>query len=212
MRLTSQEELLRSDVVANRAMNRTRPLRGRDSYETALALDIIGLKPKTWLDLCCGSGTALHEAAIMLPDSRITGVDLAGHFITRPAANLTLIETPLETWQPRSKYDLITCVHGLHYLGDKLGTISRVAQWLKPEGLLVANFEAAAIRDHDGNPVNLTPALKAAGFSHNAKTKRIRKQGPETTPFPWKYLGADKNAGPNYTGQPAVHSYYQAHG
>ncbi|MCE7010792.1 class I SAM-dependent methyltransferase [Kibdelosporangium philippinense] len=103
-------------------------------------------------------------------------------------------------------------MHGLHYLGDKLSAITRMAKWLKPDGLLVANFEAASIRDHNGKPVNLMPALKAAGFTYDARTKRIRKRGPETTPFEWKYLGADKNAGPNYTGQPAVRSYYQIQG
>ncbi|MCE7010793.1 class I SAM-dependent methyltransferase [Kibdelosporangium philippinense] len=96
MRLTQQDELLRSDVVANRAMNRTRPLKGRDSYSSALALDVLEQNPKAWLDLCCGSGKALNEAAVLLPEARITGVDLAGQFTTTPASNLTLVEAPLE--------------------------------------------------------------------------------------------------------------------
>jgi len=28
--------------------------------------------------------------------------------------------------------------------------------------------------------------------------------------FPYSYIGADTNAGPNYTGQPAVDSHYRS--
>ncbi|MBE1462671.1 trans-aconitate methyltransferase [Kibdelosporangium phytohabitans] len=125
---------------------------------------------------------------------------------------MTLIAAPVSAWQPEDRYDLITCVHGLHYIGDKLGTLTRVAQWLAPDGVFVANFDADAVRDSDGSPLNITKALRTAGFDYNARTRRIRKHGPRTTPFPWKYLGADKSAGPSYTGQPAVHSYYGTQG
>jgi hypothetical protein len=35
-------------------------------------------------------------------------------------------------------YDLITCVHGLHYAGDKLAALARAASWLTPGGLISA--------------------------------------------------------------------------
>ncbi|ONI86386.1 SAM-dependent methyltransferase [Actinosynnema sp. ALI-1.44] len=212
MHLAHEEELLRSDVVANRSMNRTRPLTGRDSYRTALAFDIVAHQPATWLDLCCGSGKALIDAAALLPGTAITGLDLVDQFTTATAATVDLVAAPVSAWQPEHRYDLITCVHGMHYIGDKLGTLTRAVQWLAPKGVFVANFDATAVRDRDGNPLNVTKALRAADFDYNARTRRIRKIGPDTTPFPWRYLGADKSAGPNYTGQPAVDSYYGSHG
>ena len=35
-----------------------------------------------------------------------------------------------------------------------------------------------------------------------------RRTGPVALSLPYRYLGADDRAGPNYTGQPAVVSYY----
>ena len=70
-----------------------------------------------------------------------------------------LVCAPLATWQPARAFDLITCVHGLHYIGDKLALLARAAGW-------------------------------------------------RVVSFPYDYLGADDRAGPGYTGQPAVHSYY----
>jgi len=32
--------------------------------------------------------------------------------------------------------------------------------------------------------------------------------GPRHVDLPYRYLGADDRAGPNYTGQPAIHSIY----
>ncbi len=34
-------------------------------------------------------------------------------------------------------------------------------------------------------------------------------QGPRKLDLPYRYLGADDRSGPNYTGQPAVTSYYE---
>lgn len=58
----------------------------------------------------------------------------------------------------------------------------------------------------------LTKALRAAGFEYDGRKHRIRKHGHGVARLPFSYLGADQNAGPNYTGQPAVHSYYSDHG
>jgi trans-aconitate methyltransferase len=132
--------LERSPVVANCAMNRERTLR---SYGRELGIDVLAEIGGGWLDLCCGAGRALAEAAARRPDARITGVDLAGRFL--PAASaVRLVAASVAEWAPDETYDLITCVHGLHYVGDKLGVLARAAAWLGPDGLLVANFEAAS--------------------------------------------------------------------
>ncbi|MBP2329825.1 ubiquinone/menaquinone biosynthesis C-methylase UbiE [Kibdelosporangium banguiense] len=202
MDLVDDAELARSSVVANRAMNRTRDLTGRDGYAAVLGFDIAGHQPRRWLDLCCGSGRALIEAAPLVPE--ITGVDLVGFFAGPVPPNVTLIAASAGEWQPDADFDLITCVHGLHYVGDKLGLLEKASRWLTPGGVLVANLDAQSIR-----PMG-PKVLRQNGVHYDGRNKRIRITGP--VGFGLRYLGADKDAGPNYTGQPAVHSYYGVQG
>ena len=214
MELIAEGALEASSVVANRVMNRERRLTGRDGYSRVLGFDIVeflaGRGPARWLDLCCGSGRALLDAAEILPDVEITGVDLVGYFAATSQPRVSFETASIGTWQPDGAFDLITCVHGLHYVGDKLGALTRAASWLAPGGVFVASFDAAGVRMSDGAPTarRLTSALKAAGFEHDGRARRIRRTGHLATTLPFRYLGADDRAGPNYTGQPAVHSYY----
>ena len=72
--MLTQRQLEASETVANAAMNRSRGLRGVNSYQRELRLDVLAwLKDRhaespgpKWLDLCCGEGKALEEAAEML--------------------------------------------------------------------------------------------------------------------------------------------------
>jgi ubiquinone/menaquinone biosynthesis C-methylase UbiE len=205
LQLMNDGQLERSSVVANRAMNRTRGLSGRDGYSSVLGVDIVALNPGTWLDLCCGSGKALLDAAGQL-DTVITGVDLVDFFAGPVPATVELISASVGTWLPERKFDLITCVHGLHYVGDKLALLAKAASWLKPNGLLVANLDVSAIRGVPG----VAKALREAGFRY--ENRRIRRTGHAEVSWPFEYVGADDQAGPNYTGQPAVHSYYRSQG
>ncbi len=41
----------------------------------------------------------------------------------------------------RDAFDLITCVHGLHYAGDKLAVLTRAVDWLTPGGLFAADLD-----------------------------------------------------------------------
>ena len=84
----------------------------------------------------------------------IVGVDLVGMFL-RPDPGLTclrLVEASLSTWRPDRPFDLITCVHGLHYVGDKLGLIARAASWLAEDGLFVASLDLHNLKFADGRP------------------------------------------------------------
>jgi SAM-dependent methyltransferase len=217
-RLLGHAELELSPVVANNAMNRTRRLTGRDGYSRVLGIDIPALlakrdRPVRWLDLCCGSGRALVDAAELLGERvEITGVDLVGYFTAHAPKSVSLRTASITDWEPAESFDLITCVHGLHYLGDKLGTLTRAASWLTDGGQFVANFDASSIRLGDGEPAGrqLTAALRRAGFTYDGRARRIRTEARDARPeLPFRYLGADERAGPNYTGQPAVHSYYE---
>lgn len=228
LRLLDEDELALSPVVANNAMNRERGLAGVNSYAKELGFDPYeflvtrdaaarGGAP-AWLDLCCGSGKALIHAAGRLaaerPDAEVTmvGVDLVDHFLAGPRPpRLELIAASADDWSPRRRFDLITCVHGLHYVGDKLRLLERAASWLAAEGLLVADFDAAGIRDRQGRSCarQVASALRAAGWRYDTRRKRVSCTGPRPLGIgPATYLGADDAAGPNYTGQPAVTSHY----
>lgn len=71
MSLKDPVELARSPVVANSSMNRERELSGTNSYAKDLNVDLLellvdrarGAGRVAWLDLCCGTGRALIQAA-----------------------------------------------------------------------------------------------------------------------------------------------------
>jgi SAM-dependent methyltransferase len=226
-RLLDDDDLARSAVVANCAMNRERQLAGVNSYTRELGFDPLDRvrvraaqgRHSSWLDLCCGTGRALLQAADQLRRDglgdriALVGVDLVEYVDPVPDANLPveLVCASVTSWTPTRRFDLITCVHGLHYVGDKLAAITRAAAWLTDDGLLVADLDLASIRLPDGRPAGraLGTALRQAGFDYDSRRRRISRTGRQDVTLPYTYLGADDKAGPNYTNQPAVNSYYE---
>jgi SAM-dependent methyltransferase len=226
--MLDDETLERSPVVANSAMNRERGIAGSNSYARDLSLDPLSFlqarlrdqEQAAWLDLCCGTGRALIEAGQRLQAAglaeRITllGIDLVPMFYEVPPdlPCVRLEATSLASWTPGRSYDLITCVHGLHYIGDKLGLIRRAVSWLEPDGVFVANLDAANLRFADGRSAgrSIIRDLRQAGFSYDTRKRLLFCRGRRALQLPYPYVGADDQAGPNYTGQPAVDSYYVA--
>lgn len=212
--LLDDAALTASPVVANRDMNRERQLAGVNSYTRELGfnpVDVLAATPGddvAWLDLCCGSGRALTQAAAHSGRFTLVGVDLIDTF---PATGPTFVRASITEWTPDRAFDLITCVHGLHYVGDKLAVLSRIASWLTPEGRFIADLDLTSIRLPDGSPAGrrLSNLLRANGFTYDPHTHRIGRTGPGAVDLPYTYLGADDRAGANYTGQPAVHSHYE---
>ncbi|HEX9030572.1 MAG TPA: methyltransferase domain-containing protein [Streptosporangiaceae bacterium] len=230
--LLGDSDLERSAVVANCLMNRERQLAGVNSYERELGFNPLPFlrsrlaeQPPSavvrWLDLCCGTGRALVQAAGQLAGAGfagravLVGVDLAGMFDPVPASAagvLRLVTASVTAWEPGQVFDLITCVHGLHYVGDKLAVLTRTTTWLAPDGLLIADLDLDSIRTDDGGQAaarSLARRLRACGYSYSARRHQIRRSGPAVVSLPYIYLGADDRAGPGYTGQPAVSSYYR---
>jgi SAM-dependent methyltransferase len=205
-------------------MNRERQLTGVNSYARELGFDPLAFlcspvngprHPAGWLDLCCGTGRALIQAAALLPGTgagaALTGVDLAGVFDPVPLrAAVQLVTASAVTWEPDRAFDLITCVHGLHYVGDKLAVLTRAANWLTPAGRLAADLDLRSIRLPGGQAATrrLAARLRAGGFSYSARRHQITLAGHARITLPYTYLGADDHAGPGYTGQPAVDSHY----
>ena len=224
MELLDDDDLEKSGVVANCQMNRERQLTGSNGYERELRfhpLDFLRAIHATsgtarWLDLCCGSATALIEAAAIIQSENLpitlVGVDLVQSSvgIEREYDCLHLVEASLANWQPDGQFDLITCVHGLHYIGDKLGLITRAAGWLTERGRFVANLDLnnVKIRDQQSARRIVSAELRRNGITYSIRTKLVQCEGRRQCAFGLTYLGADDTVGPNYTGQAAVDSYY----
>ncbi|MFE5211952.1 class I SAM-dependent methyltransferase [Streptomyces sp. NPDC056600] len=215
-RTVSTAELEQSWVVANTTMNRGRGLSGVNSYARELGRDpldaLAGRTAPCWLDLCSGEGRALCEAAAVLPaDAVLTGVDLVGPMFPAPLpATVELVTASVSAWAPDRAQHLVTCVHGLHYVGDPLGLLARAATWLTPDGLLLAHFDPGLIRWADGSPAGpaALAALRAAGFRHSRSRSLLVLEGGRRPVLPFRHLGADPDAGPGRTGQPAVAAHY----
>jgi SAM-dependent methyltransferase len=222
----TDELLEKSGVVANCRMNRERTLTGANGYSRELGFQPLDLLKHTamssghscWLDLCCGSANALIEAARNVHldglDDRIeiVGVDLVEMFspLDPQIRCLRLIEASLTTWIPDRQFDVITCVHGLHYIGDKLGLVARAASWLTATGRFTASFSFENVKLQGGRQAGkkLIDELRRQGLKYDARRKRIECDGRQAIDLPLCYLGADDRPGPNYTGQAAVDSYY----
>lgn len=227
MKRLSDEELARSGVVANSRMNRQRGLAGANSYAKDLGfqpLEFLCQRLQTqdraaWLDLCCGSGKALVEAALELDRqglaSRVSllGVDLVPMFVSAPseARCLRLDTAALPAGIPKGRFDLVTCVHGLHYVGDKLGLIGKAVAALAPEGIFLAHLDPVNLRRADGAPLTRQPAafFRRNALQYDRRRRLLRCVGPQRLALAWRYIGADDQSGPNATGQEAVDSYYE---
>lgn len=208
-------------------MNRARNCSGSNGYERELGfdptdflLDRLADRPTvTWLDLGCGTGRALVQCATRLTTRvpakrfRIFGLDLVDAFepIPETVENVELHIGALPGWETEERFDLVTCVHSLHYIGDKLAVLAAATRWLVPEGLFIANFASESLKSPGGKPLGrtVTASLRKNGFIWDGRRRRVSRTGADSVVFPFRYLGADDTAGPNYTGQPAVDSYYE---
>jgi SAM-dependent methyltransferase len=225
-KLLDSDALELSGVVANSVMNRERVCVGKNSYAQELSFDPLDfLKSRletqgqaAWLDLCCGRGRALIEAAERLAsylsnsDLKLLGVDLVAMFDSySPGLSfIRLQEFSVSSWRPDCPFDLITCVHGLHSVGDKLGLIQNAASWLKDNGVFLANLDPDNLKFPNGVSVGnkIIRDLRRIGVKYQARKHLIVCEGRKDFTLNYRYLGADDAAGPNYTGQAAVNSYY----
>lgn len=223
MNLLPEEKLIWSPVVANSRMNRQRKASGINSYEQELKF-----KPEDflferinrqggadWLDICCGEGNALIQIYDYFEKMRLQdriyleGVDLMDHFSSyNPLPNLVFKTMALSQWQSSQKFDLITCIHGIHYLGDKLTAVETMVNHLKTDGFFAANLDLNNIAVEGQTAQFIKNLFINKGFTYNSRTKLLSRAGGIELQFGLKYLGADDSFGPNYTGQESVVSHY----
>lgn len=232
--LLHETELERSNIVANSTMNRERNLAGGNSYEREIGFNPVDFlrvqltehQQVSWLDLCCGRGRALIQAAESFHreqrDTRVhlIGLDLVPMFDSVPSHLnfLFLRQASLSEWRPNERFNLITCVHGLHYMGDKLQLIQKAALSLHSGGMFLAHldFDDLRLSDQSSARRRIGRDLRQAGFEYQARRRLLRCKGNLDGAYLlsrfldlYRYLGADDHAGPNYTGQPSVRSYYE---
>jgi SAM-dependent methyltransferase len=227
MELLSKDYLERSPIVANNRMNRDRNAVGVNSYERDIWLspieylaDVSHQKSSiSWLDICCGRAKALIQTAQHLerqfPNKHyhLTGIDLVDMCDPIPTGvqAVSIITESFFNFNATQKFDLITCVHGLHYLGDKLAAIQKACSLLTPDGLFVANLDILNIKSQTKKDFHKDIAkwLQSNGILYNKKRHLITVNGGRSVTIPFKYIGADDQAGPNYTGQEVVDSHYE---
>ncbi len=202
-------------------MNRERRASGINSYEHE-----IYFKPEQflrtcigrtgqgkWLDLCCGKGNALMQCAVDLAEHELQnkavlkGIDLIDEFQLIPPS-ITCLKweaASVVDWIADDRYDLITCIHGLHYVGDKLRVLEMACGALTEHGRFVANIDLQNIKVSGSY---LKDILVKHGIMYDRKKKLLTCEGPRIIKFGLSFEGASDQAGPNYTGQEAVDAYY----
>ncbi len=203
-RLLNAAELEVSPIVANCCMNRERELLGSNSYEMELGFDPLNWlrgrlarhQTVRWLDLCCGSGKALIQAAklcegIGVHAIKITGVDLVGMFLASDSPHLQLVQCSIFEYKPVERFDLITCVHGLHYLGDKLQAIRLAASWLVSDGRYVANLDPQdlCLSESGQGQRRIVRFLRDQGFEYLSAKHILQRTGHKQLKIPFPFRG-----------------------
>ena len=220
------DELLSSPVVANATMNRGRGMSGVNSYERDLRFSLMDFLAERvrergkalWYDACCGEGRALVEAGTRFAAAewgrqvQIVGVDLVGMFTPEQVPNCTLTAANVAAFTLEEPADLITCVHGLHYLGDKLGFLRHAHAMLAPGGLLLAHLDPDNLRAFGAGASIWRQAVRHAakgGVAVDFKGHVLRIARTEAPlNFGLTFQGATVSEQPNYTGITVIDSWY----
>ena len=226
MTMLRADELLASPVVANATMNRGRGLSGVNSYERDLRFSITEFLRErvrergaaVWYDACCGQGRALVEAGRQFNAAgwgdqvRIVGVDLVEMFTPDEAPSVALQAADVAAWTLERPADLVTCVHGLHYLGDKLGFLQNMYAMLAPGGLFLGHLDANNVRTAESGLLIWRQAARHAaknGAALEFKSHVLRiKRTDAPLDFGVTFRGATISKEPNYTGITVTDSWY----
>lgn len=134
-------------------------------------------------------------------------------FVNLVPPDITCIDLEIKSmveWTSSEQYDLITSVHGIHYIGDKLKVLSMILARLSEKGLFIANLDLNNIHFLNGDADKyLKDIFKQNNVQYNSRTRLLTCKGPRQISFNATYKGANDEAGPNYTGQDSVCSVYE---
>jgi len=225
--LKQENELIESSIVVNSRMNRSRTSVGVNSYQRELKFNLEEFLLEklnkygkcSWLDICCGEGNAMMDFSKKLKKQgyhdhlHFVGLDLIDVEVIdelKDCAFLNIISNSMVEYELRNHFDLITCVHGLHYIGDKIAVIIKAIENLTDEGFFIAHLDLSNIKiKNDNNKNEFNKFFKSNGIKYQSKSKILSKQGPAKIENKFHFLGADDDFGPNYTGQDSVLSFYE---
>jgi len=118
--------------------------------ETARCFPI--MKEMNLLDLGCGTGLELDRLFPVMPDLRVTGVDMSDKMLDKlrekyPDKEMNLIQANyLEASLPAEHFDAAVAVQTMHHFrsGEKLHLYQKILTALKPGGLYVETDYIAA--------------------------------------------------------------------
>lgn len=116
------------------------------------ALDLVARidmdAPGAIIDLGCGAGNVTQLLAERWPGSVVTGVDSSAEMLAEARArqpDLGWIEADLAAWSPERPVDVLFSNAALHWLDDHQALFPRLAQGLRPGGILAVQMP----RNHD---------------------------------------------------------------
>jgi trans-aconitate 2-methyltransferase len=116
------------------------------------ALDLIARidmdAPGVIVDLGCGDGNVTRFLVERWPDSVVVGVDSSAEMLAEARVrqpDLAWIEADLAAWIPEQPADILFSNAALHWLDDHRALFPRLAQGLRPGGILAVQMP----RNHD---------------------------------------------------------------
>ncbi|WP_223700610.1 class I SAM-dependent methyltransferase [Sutcliffiella deserti] len=101
-------------------------------------------KPKTLVDVGCGSGGYLQKLSNKFPKVRMTGIELNEEVAEEAAKNcqeqerIKIICADVQEWTPESKVDFVMINNVLHYVSseERVKLFKSISQWLNKKGTL----------------------------------------------------------------------------
>ena len=116
----------------------------------AKTLEAAGLKEDDWLlDVGCGTGWAVMQAAQLVPNGKACGIDLSPGMISKAkelGGNLPNVEFQLADAEaipyPEESFNGIICTNSFHHYSAPVRALTEMRRVLKPGGRLI-------IRDQD---------------------------------------------------------------
>lgn len=109
--------------------------RGRPAAD--LVAQIALENPRRIIDVGCGTGTSTEQLRQRWPDADLTGLDYSPDMLAQARANhpdWKWIESTVEDWAPREKFDLIFSNACLHWIGDHAALFPRLFSYVASGG------------------------------------------------------------------------------
>lgn len=111
------------------------------------ALDLIARiplqRPRTVIDLGCGTGNVTRILRSRWPDAHITGVDNSPQMLAearRVGADIDWEQCELSAWNPAAKFDLVFSNAALHWLDDHRALFARLCARVDAGGVLAVQM------------------------------------------------------------------------